>query len=211
MKNKRGLPFILGGLLLIAAALSLSIYNIWDDNRATAAVDEAIEELDVLIPKPEDVELPYGMIPDHILNPKMEMPTVTVKDYDYVGYLEIPDLDLSLPVMSEWSYPLLKISPCRYAGTVYQGNMVIAAHNYQRHFGQLKELSIGAEIRFIDVDGNRFVYSVGEMEQLNPTQVKDMTESDWDLTLFTCTISGQARFTVRCERVDETISESYRP
>ena len=205
MRNKRGLPFILGGLLLIAAALSLSIYNIWDDNRATAAVDSTIRELEVIIPKPENVELPYGMIPDHILNPKMEMPTVTVNGYEYVGYLEIPDLDLYLPVMSEWSYPLLKNSPCRYAGTVYQDNMVIAAHNYQQHFGHLKELSIGAEIRFVDVDGNQFIYNVGEIEQLNPTQIKDMTESDWDLSLFTCTISGQFRFTVRCERVDEPV------
>ncbi len=200
---------ILAGLLLIAAALSLSIYNVWDDRRAAAAVDGAIEELNVLIPKPESVEHPYGMIPDHILNPKMEMPTVEVNDYDYIGYLEIPDLELYLPVMSEWSYPLLKISPCRYVGTAYQDNMVIAAHNYQRHFGRLKELSIGAEIRFVDVDGNLFTYTVAEMEQLEPTQIEDMTESGWDLTLFTCTIGGQFRFTVRCERVEDAVFDSY--
>ena len=37
-----------------------------------------------------------------------------------------------------------------------------------------------------------------QVETLAPTAVDEMTGGDWDLTLFTCTYSGQARVTVRC-------------
>ena len=40
-----------------------------------------------------------------------------------------------------------------------------------------------------------------EIERLRPTAVKEMTSGDWDLTLFTCTVGGQSRVTVRCEKL----------
>ena len=52
------------------------------------------------------------------------------------------------------------------------------------------------------MDGNVFSYKVGEIITLQPEAVEEMTESDWDLTLFTCTIGGATRVTVRCEKVD---------
>lgn len=80
--------------------------------------------------------------------------------------------------------------------------MVIAAHNYESHFGQLKNLSQGEQITFTDIDGNCFCYQVLDVEILSPYDVQEMTEGAWDLTLFTCTIGGQSRVTVRCERTD---------
>ena len=60
--------------------------------------------------------------------------------------------------------------------------------------------------RFTDVDGNRFAYQVVVRETLEPTAIDEMqSEEDgaWDLTLFTCTIGGQSRVTVRCVQVEE--------
>ena len=52
-------------------------------------------------------------------------------------------------------------------------------------------------------------YEIEETEELLPDQVEAMitkTEKDtWDLTLFTCTTSGQARCAVRCRRIDKKI------
>jgi sortase A len=101
--------------------------------------------------------------------------------------------------MSEWSYPNLRISPCRYTGSAYKNNLIIAAHNYESHFGNLKYLNAGDEITFTDVDGNVFNYVVAEIEQLNPTAIEQMESGDWALTLFTCTIGGSYRVTVRCD------------
>ena len=81
--------------------------------------------------------------------------------------------------------------------------MVVAAHNYYSHFGYLKNLSQGDEVIFTDMTGNVFRYGVIEIETLSPFAVDEMTSGDWDLTLFTCTVGGATRVTVRCERIDE--------
>ena len=44
MKNK-GIIFILSGLLLIAAALSLTGYNLWEEQRAAQSAETVIERL----------------------------------------------------------------------------------------------------------------------------------------------------------------------
>ena len=77
-------------------------------------------------------------------------------------------------------------------------NMVIAAHDYYSHFGRLKSMSQGDEVIFTDMDGNVFRYEVAALETLSSTAVEEMTSGDWDLTLFTCTVGGQSRVTVRC-------------
>ena len=142
------------------------------------------------------------VIPDYILNPDMEMPIVEIDGDAYIGTLEIPVLGLSLPVMSDWSYPKLKTAPCRYAGTAYKSGFVVAGHNYRRHFGTLSRLAPGDRVIFTDVDGNIFAYDVAEIQVLKPTAIEDMMSEEWDLSLFTCTLDGQTRLTVRCEKIE---------
>ena len=200
MKGKAGLVFVAAGLLLIAAATGLSAYNVWDADRAGSASEVTLENLERRIPVLEELDLPEELIPDYLLNPKMDMPTQEVDGCKYIGRIDIPAVDISLPVMDAWSYPNLKIAPCRYKGSAYLDNMILAAHNYQRHFGPIGSLLPGDEVTFTDVDGNIFRYSVAEIEQLDSTDVREMEAGDWDLTLFTCTLGGQYRVTVRCVR-----------
>ena len=130
------------------------------------------------------------------------MPEVRLEELDgaaCIGVLEIPEIDLKLPVLSEWSYPLLKKAPCRYSGSAYLDNLVIAAHNYRTHFGKLKELEVGTEVIFTDAAENRFEYKVAAVEALTPQSVEDMTSGEWALSLFTCTLDGKNRVTVRCD------------
>lgn len=125
---------------------------------------------------------------------------VEIDGYGYVGYLTIPALGLELPVMAEWDYARLRLAPCRYSGSTKTGDLVIAAHNYARHFGSLQTLLAGDEVRFTDMDGVVTVYEVAAVEILQPTAVEEMTAGEYDLTLFTCTYGGQSRVTVRCDR-----------
>lgn len=120
-------------------------------------------------------------------------PTAEIDGYYYIGILEIPSLELSLPVMSEWSYQNLKFAPCRYSGSAYTGNFTIAAHNYSTHFGPVRDLEAGDQVIFTDIKGRRFFYEVETVETLEPTAIEDMLSDEWDLTLFTCTFSSQAR------------------
>ena len=203
MKSKAGLVFVVGGLLLIAAAAALSAYNVWEADQAGESSEATLEALDQRIPVLEELNLPEELIPDHILNPKMDMPTQEVDGHKYIGRIDIPVLDISLPVMDSWSYENLKTAPCRYKGSAYLNNMILAAHNYTKHFGPIRRLLSGDEVIFTDVDGNIFDYSVAELEQLEGTDVDEMEAGEWDLTLFTCTLGGQYRITVRCVRNEE--------
>ena len=202
MENKKGAFCMAAGFLLVLAALLLTGYNVWDEGRAGDAADATFQALKFQTEEGRE-ELPEYILPDYLVDPRFEMPTVEIDGYDYIGYLDIPSPELSLPVMSEWSYPQLKIAPCRYAGSVYLDDMILAAHNYDRHFGRLKNLEGGELVRFTDVDGNVFDFSVTELELLWPEQTEEMLSGEWDLTLFTCTLGGRQRVTVRCDRIED--------
>lgn len=85
-------------------------------------------------------------------------------------------------------------------GTIsaYNDTLIICAHNYESHFGKIKNLAPGSKVYFTDIDGNNFSYEVVEICILDPYAIEEMQSGDWDLTLFTCTWGGRTRVTVRC-------------
>lgn len=201
---KKGSVLIIAGLLMIAAALCIILYNLSSDYQAGRSVSNVIAQLpeEEILPQ-ETEEDPYEVeIPDYVLNPDMDMPEQTIDGQQYIGVLEIAALDLKLPIISEWSYANLKIAPCRYSGSVYKNDFVISAHNYNAHFADLHQLQEGNRIVFTDMDGNVFKYNVVVKETLLPTDVEEMTAGEFDLTLFTCTMDGSARVTIRCDLVE---------
>lgn len=212
-RKQRGLLSITVGLLLIAAALFLASYNLYDELRAEQSARQAVTQLDAYLPAEAAPEAPADsagdqeplvsdertVIPDYVLSPNMEMPVETINGIDFIGVLRIPALELELPVISEWNYPNLKSAPCRYSGSAYLNNLILCGHNYASHFGSLKTLSEGDIATFTDIDGNVFIYKMVERETLNPTDIEGMESGNWDLTLFTCTVGGQSRVTIRFE------------
>lgn len=225
--HKKGSFLIAMGLLLLAAALLLTGYNIWDGMRADAAAQSAVKELRTLIPNAQTAETELQPTAPEALHPAegteaapaiseetaptesappeipghRDMPTVEVNGYRYIGMLEVPSLELTLPVMEQWDYDRLNISPCRFSGNVYDDDLVICGHNYPHHFQPLKYVPIGTQLKFTDAEGNDFYYAVTSIETIGPNDVQAMTTGDWDLTLFTCNTSGQTRCTIRCERL----------
>lgn len=194
------------GLLLIAAALALAAYNVIDAQRAARSAAQALEALSqtTAVSAADSEEASADDAPAYLADPEMPMPTVSFDGNDYIGRVDIPSLGLSLPVISEWSYPRLKIAPCRYTGSAYLDNLIIAAHNYSSHFGNLNRLNTGDTVMFTDVDGNQFTYAVSLIEDLPGTAIEEMQAGEWDLTLFTCTLGGRSRVTVRCERTGDS-------
>ena len=195
-----------GGLLLIAAALCLVLYNGIESRGAGRQAAQALEAL----AQQDAAETPEtagtaATLAAYLRDKTMAMPEQEVDGVAYIGTLELPALELSLPVASEWSYERLRTAPCRYQGSAYQDTMIIAGHNYQTHFGALHTLKEGDAVYFSDLAGSRFFYTVAEIEELDGQAVEEMEAGDWDLTLFTCTVGGGARVTVRCEKVWEPI------
>lgn len=205
MKKVRRSKLFTGiGLLLIGAALLLTLYNIAEGVIAGRKADMALDLLrkDMAVSDDSLDDLTSDGRPLYEKYPEMAMPLVEIDGEFYVGVIEIPSLDIELPVKEDFSYKELKSSPCRYDGSVYLDNMIIAAHNYSSHFGKLKNLNIGDRVSFTDGDGNLFLYDVAEIIQVNGNDVEGMKEGDWDMTLFTCTLDGENRVTVRLVKED---------
>ena len=141
--------------------------------------------------------------PLYVQNPDMSMPEKVIDQQAYIGMMAIPKLGLELPVISEWSYPKLKLAPCRYTGSVYRDDMIICGHNYVNHFRRFTEMEDGDEILFTDMDGNVFRYEVIQKELIGRNDTEHMVSGEWDLTLFTCEKGGKNRVTLRCRRISK--------
>lgn len=152
-------------------------------------------------PSPEPTSAPTpaptGKLYERV--PGIEMPGEKVNGHEYIGTLSIPSLGLKVPVQRNWSYENLSVSPCRYSGSAYAGNLAIIAHTY--HFGKLSSLALDATITFTDMENNVFRYVVREKNTISPNDANEIAHSGYDLTLVTCTISGTKRVAVYCERV----------
>ncbi len=214
MRAKLGICFMIIGLLMVLSAVGLLFYNQWEAKQAQNATNEVLPLMlaEIETRKQEKEKLPLTPTEEleHIVQdylpiltpaPVVEMQELTIDGENYIGYLSIPILELDLPVMSDWNYPKLKKSPCRYVGTVTGDDLVIMAHNYEYHFGRLDELSQGDSVFFTDTEGSIVLYEVIARDVLNPTAIEEVTNGAFDLVLFTCTYGGQSRVTVYCNRV----------
>ena len=202
--KKAGIVFVVAGAVLIASALSLFCYNQREDAQAGQEAEILLTQVQDLISEPQPSTAPTETIageetlPTEPLDP--EMPVVTIDGYGYVGYLSIPGLELELPVMSEWDYDRLRVSPCRQFGSSRTDDLVIAAHNYKHHFGNLSQLGPGDPLYFTDMDGIETEYAVYSVEILSPESVDAVQNSGHDLVLYTCTYGGKTRVVAFCDR-----------
>ena len=208
MKNKAGIICMLLGVLLMVGAVLLALSNQKQDNAARASVAQLVPRLVAQIRENTEAE---AADPDVQVIPRLQKPVELLTEEDkkmteveidgnlYIGYLSIPVLELELPIMSSWSYAKLRLSPCRYTGSLRGEDMVLMAHNYKSHFGTISQLKLGDEVRFTDMDGKTTAYTVVGTDVLDPSAVEVMTAGEYDLTLFTCTYGGASRVTVYCD------------
>ena len=207
MRSKIGIFCMLIGLFLISGAVFLFLSNNRDEKNAETHVQNLIPVLMEEVKQVQESSESGVALPDNkpveLLTQEDVVMTETVIDgHAYIGYLEIPDLGLTLPVMSDWSYAKLQISPCRFSGSVRGEDLVIMAHNYTSHFGFLKTLTEGSQIIFYDMNGVIWEYEVVALDVLPGDAVEEMIAGEYDLTLFTCATNRSHRITIRCDKVE---------
>lgn len=181
--NKIAKKILIFGISLIALSFLLLIHFEWEEKYS----------------KRESNNIMNKLIDEESKNEENNL--MVINDLEYIGYIVIPSLDLNLPVSKNFSYSSLKKTPALYYGSVKNNNLVICGHSYKSHFGYLYKLKKGDKIIFIDVNNNKYTYKVELVEELESTDIKKMIESDFDLTLYTCTKDGLRRVTVRCNRI----------
>ena len=195
------------GVVCILSSVGFVVYNRWEDQNAEGIAKDLLEDVQsIMDEKQPEQPLPADTVnlPDDPEKMPTEMATVKVDGYDCIGVLSVPVLDLELPVLTDWSYAKLKKAPCHYYGTYYEKDFVIAAHNYQSHFGKLSELQPKDLILFTDVSGTVYCYEVVLLETLPGNATEEMIASGFDLSLYTCTPGGASRVTVRCNIINQS-------
>ena len=222
--DKLGKIMVISGILLILSAVLLCLHNYNESNKAFRNSQVALNELKNLIPeipsenvstieKELEFEIKSGNNvfeefdekyneEKNISTEKIEMPSVQLDGRYYCGYITLTSLGIELPVLNGWNYTNLNIAPCCYEGSPQTHDFIIAAHNYNSHFGQIHYLGEGDEIIFTDISGQKYRYTVMYTEYIdgyNTDQMSENKDSSWDLTLFTCTLNGQSRVTVRAK------------
>lgn len=186
--NKLGKYLIILGVILIIVSLSLFTFNNLEDYHASKNSFEVLEMIDDN--KIEEIVTNVSNLT------KQEENVINVRGNDYIGIIEIPTLNLELPIMSEFTYDKLKIAPCRYFGSIQTNDLVICGHSYLAHFGNLYKLQ-PKDIIIINDFHKQYIYEVEAIEILEATDINNMLDSQFDLTLYTCTKDSLRRVTIR--------------
>ena len=182
--NKKAVAYFTVGIIFIFFAIALLSFNLLEDKRAGQSAEKILSKIENI-------------------HKQDTASTMTIDGETYCGVVKIESLGIELPVYHYWNYSNLKKAPCRYQGSIETDDMIIAGHNYKSHFYKLKDIELGAEVKFLSAQGTLTRYEVKEIKNLDGTAVTDMKAGDWDFSLFTCNRSGAQRVTVRCERMDE--------
>ena len=204
MRKWIGVICVFLGVCCILSAIGFVVYNRREDKNAEVFSQDLLKNVQSVIEKPKPVpplQNDMADLPDDTETIPAEMATIEVDGYACIGVLAVPALNLELPVLTDWSYEKLKKAPCHYYGSCYEKDFVIAAHNYKSHFGRLSELQTGDPVVFTDAGGTVHYYEVVILETLPPNATKEMITSGFDLSLYTCTLGGGSRVTVRCNAV----------
>lgn len=179
---------VLGCILIMTSGLMMT-YNNYINKRAFTESHKVYQKIQNRVIEEESI------VTDE------EMRVVNIDGNDYIGTINIPTLSLELPVMADWDYKKMKTAPCRYYGSIETNDLVICAHGYDNLFGRIKNLTSGDLLVLTDMNNNEYIYKVEVIEVLSPNDVKEMVESEFDLTLYTCTMDNLNRVTVRLNRV----------
>lgn len=189
--NKFSKYLIILGILCILLSITLYIKNKYQELDTGKKSKEILDIIEAKINVSDKEEIKSNT-EDLVLN---------ISGYDYIGVINIPSLNIKLPIMRETDYDRLAISPCKYYGNITTNDLVLCAHDYINQFGKISNLKEDDIVIITDVLGNNYVYKVVLTEELNPTDITNMIDSPFDLTLYTCSYGALKRITVRCNRI----------
>lgn len=128
------------------------------------------------------------------------------KQYEYIGTINIPKINVNYPILSSTSVKLLKVSPCKFHGGSPNeiGNLCIVGHNYRNNklFSKVPTLEIGDIIEITDLSQRTLQYEIYDMHTVLPNNTDDTTQKTngrKEITVITCTDDSKQRVIVKCK------------
>ena len=130
--------------------------------------------------------------------PNPNMPILAINDIDYVALIEIPSLNLSLPVADVWNSQKFYNSPARFYGSCYDHSLVIGGADNSYQFSFCDKIDNGTVIIVTDMTGTQFSYTVSRVDRSKSAESNWLISKDYDLTLFCRDALSMEYVAVRC-------------
>ena len=119
------------------------------------------------------------------------LPVMEIEGFSCVGLLEVPSLDLKLPVGDK--YQNVRILPCQESGTPQKNDLIITGSSSNKSFTGLSRIKIGKRVTFTDLEGNRYKYKF-----VSAGTIRRGEEADADLVLY-YPVSRNKLYVICCE------------
>ena len=134
--------------------------------------------------------------------------TATGSSYRTIAAINIPKIDVSYPVINDYSEENLNIAPTKYVGPEPNtiGNFVIVGHNNwnKDFFSNLHKLGKDDIVELTDMNGKKVTYKVYdkyEVKQDDFSCLNQDTKGNIELTLITCIkYQKNKRLIVKCRK-----------
>lgn len=169
----RKVLIIIGSCLIITSIVLLCVWkcNIYVSEQKA---NEYVSTIQELIPKTQ------GAIPEERRDNAMA--TLSIDETDFVGLLELPQHDSVLPVGAEWGNS--SKYPCCFSGSVYDRTMQIGATSQKGQYDFYRNISVGDNVFFTDMEGNRYSYAVKDIRYEKSVNQSTLQYKETSLTLF---------------------------
>lgn len=232
-KKKRVWPMVLAMALLLTISIGLIAYPVvsdWYSERVRSTVqadyvemieDQSNEEIrDALAEARAYNESLYAVQTDSSDEQYIYQELLNIGETGIMGYIEVPVIDVTLPIYHTTDDSVLQIGAGHMEGTSLpvggsNTHTVLSAHSGMsgsRMFSDLDKVSAG-DLVILKVLGETLAYEVTGSEVVLPSAVdKIQIEGDKDLvTLITCVPYGvnTHRLLVRAERTELTEEEIH--
>lgn len=129
--------------------------------------------------------------------------------------LEIPDLDIRVPILEGTSYEVLKVAAGHFKGTgkMGSGNYCIAGHSVSSYaciFDNLHKVKMDIPVYLYNKKGKKFTYWVTDWKTVQPSDTWVINGyGDDRCTLITCDDKGKTRLVVTALKMTDEEHEKY--
>lgn len=165
--------FLVGMLLLTAACAILFLWQ-WNIHAYRQQAQDYVHTLRGLIPEVQNAA------PEERRD--NSMPVLSLEGRDFIGILEIPLHDSTLPVCADWGNP--SQYPRCLSGSIYDRSIQIGATSQPGQYDFYRELSVGDSVFFTDMEGNRYALEISDLRYKKHADQTTLQSCDAALTLF---------------------------
>lgn len=174
--------------LLVAGIVAVLLWQ-WRSHVSVQQSESYISTLRTLLPEPQSA------VPE--ARKDNSMPILSIDGTDFAGILEMPRHGATHPVCAHWGRT--SQYPCRFSGSIYDRSIQIGATSQKGQFDYYREISVGDQLFFTDMTGNRYAYVVKNIRFERHANQAALTSDESALTLFIKNVYAMEYVLIFCD------------